>query len=117
MLTEGPVSPVGLANRQTSEEISVPEWGEDCWARVCSWFREYNLQRSKNRQGGRTEEEDVKQQQRMKTMTDMMKGRMDANHIWWIGDLLPADCNKAWIHPEREDAVQQWYSWLHEMKQ
>ena len=52
-------------------------------------------------QARRTEEEaeEVKQQERMAVMTRMMRkmwahGRMDAQHIWWVGDLLVADCKK-----------------------
>ena len=40
-------------------------------------------------QAGKTEEEERRQQQRMKTMTDMVrkmkaKGRMDAYNSWWV---------------------------------
>ena len=28
----------------------------------------------------------------------------------------PLTVRKAWLHPEREDATQQWCSWLHEKK-
>ena len=51
-------------------------------------------------QEGSTEEEEMKQQQRMKVMRDMTKktkskGRMDANNSWWVSELLAADCEKA----------------------
>ena len=49
---------------------------------------------------GDTEEEVMKQQQRIKTITNMIRkikaqGTMDANNSWWISELLAADCNKA----------------------
>ena len=31
------------------------------------------------------------------------KGRMDAENRWWVADLLAADCEKAWLHPEEEE--------------
>ena len=70
-------------------------------------------------QAGTTEEK-VKQEQRLKTMTDMLrkikaKSRMDANKSWWVSELLAADCKKAWLRPAL-DTEQQWHSWLHEMK-
>ena len=65
-------------------------------------------------QAGETEEEGLKQQQRMNSMTDTTrkikaKGRMDANNSWWVTDLLAADCTKAWLHPEWEDTMQHGY--------
>ena len=44
----------------------------------------------------------------MKVMKDMTrkigsKGRMDAENRWWVADLLGADCEKAWLHPEEEE--------------
>ena len=55
-----------------------------------------------------TEEEEMRQQQRMKTMTRKFKakGRMDANNSWWVSALLAADCENAWFHPEWEDTMQ-----------
>ena len=46
-----------------------------------------------------TEEEELKQQQRLKTMTDTIrkikaKGRVDANNSWWVSEVLAADCTK-----------------------
>ena len=60
-------------NAESSKELikcQPPKWCEDCWVRIYSWFREY-------------EEEEMRLQQRMKTMTDMTrkikaKDRMDA---------------------------------------
>ena len=49
------------------------EWSEACWARILSWFREYNLQREQGMQEGWTEEEEMKQQQRMKVMKDVTR--------------------------------------------
>ena len=32
----------------------------------------------------------------------------------WVAELLAADCEKAWLHPEEEeeDTMQKWYNWL-----
>ena len=73
--------------------------GEDCWARIFSCFKEYNLQRKQGMHEGQTEKEEMRQQQRMRVMKDMTKkirakGRMDANHSyhsWWVSELLAAD--------------------------
>ena len=68
-----------------------------------------------------TEEEEMKRQRRMKIMKDMTKkirsrGRMDAESRWWVAELLAADCEKAWIHPGWEVAMQKWYEWLEKGK-
>ena len=47
----------------------------------------------------------MKQQQRMKIMKDVTKkikseGRVDGETRWWVSELLAADCEMAWIHPE-----------------
>ena len=60
---------------------------------------------------GSTKEEEMKQQQRMKAMKDMIrkteaKGREDANGSWWVSELLAADCEKAWLHSGLEDSMQ-----------
>ena len=31
---------------------------------------------------------------------------MDAENRWWVAELLVADCEKAWLHPEEEETVQ-----------
>ena len=33
-----------------------------------------------------------------------------------VSELLSADCKKKWLHPEWEDTVQHWKTWLHDMK-
>ena len=71
---------------------------------------EYSLQRSNSMQASKTEEQGMKQHQRVKTMTDMIrrikaKGGVDANNSWWDSELLAADCRKAVLHPEWEDTV------------
>ena len=69
------------------KETSTSQVGEACWAGNFSWFREeYSLQRKKGVQAGETEEEDIKQQQRMEIMAGMMKkikanDRMDAKAV------------------------------------
>ena len=50
-------------------------------------------------QESQTEEEEMQQQERMKTMSDMTrkikaKDRMDVNNSWWVNELLAADCWK-----------------------
>ena len=69
----------------------------------------------------REKKEEMRQQQRMKVMTDMTrkikpKGRMDARNSWWVSELLAADCQKAWLHPGCEDTIVRWHKWLFEMK-
>ena len=64
-----------------------------------------------------TEEERMKQQQRMKIMRDMKRRmkrqvEMDVNNSWWVSELLALDYIKGWFHPEWEDTMQQWCSWL-----
>ena len=59
-------------------------------------------------QESQTEKEEMRQQQRIKVVTDMAKkikakDRMDANNGWWVSELLAADCQKAWLHLEWED--------------
>ena len=49
----------------------------------------------------------------MKVMKDMTKKirskvRMDAENRWWVAKLLAADCEKAWLHQEEEEAMQRW---------
>ena len=72
-------------------------------------------------QESQTEEEEMRQQQRMKVMTDMTKnvkskGRLDANNSWRVSELLAADCKKAWLHPGWEDTMRRWYNWPFEIK-
>ena len=67
------------------------------------------------------QEEEIKQQKRMNIMKDLLreirsKGRMDAQNRWCVTELFVADCEKAWIHPGWEDAIQKWYEWLEEKK-
>ena len=65
------------------------QWGEDCWERVFSWFRDYDVQRKQGMQKSLTEKVEMRQQQRMKVMTDLTneiksKGRMDADSSTWV---------------------------------
>ena len=55
----------------------------------------------------------------MKVMKDMTrkiraKGRVVANNLWWVSELLATVCEKAWLHPGWEDILR-WYDWLYEM--
>ena len=97
-----------------NKKYRIRKWAEDCWARIFSLFREYNLQRLQGKQEEPTEGEEMKQQQRMQIIQDLTrkirsKGRMDAESRWWVTELLAADCEKAWIHAGWEDTVQEWY--------
>ena len=98
------------------KRYQLQKWSEEYWARLYLWFREYSLQRHKRMQAGETEEEGIKQQKRMKIVTDMIrrikaKGSMDANNSWWVSELLAAACKKkAWLHHEWEDTLQQWHT-------
>ena len=44
------------------------------------------------------------------------QGRMDAENRWSVAELLAADCEKAWLHPGEEEAMQKWYVWLETLK-
>ena len=56
--------------RRKNKKYIIREWREDCWARIFALFRVNNLQRLQSKQGerGLADKEEVKQQQRMKTM-------------------------------------------------
>ena len=63
-----------------------------------------------------TEGQEMKRQERMKVMKDMTKqirskGRMDAENRWWFAELLAADCEKAWLHPEAEETMNGFFGW------
>ena len=83
-----------------SKKYRIRKWREDCWARLFSFSREYNLQRLQSKQEEPTEEEEMKQQQRMAIMKDLIKkirskGSMDAQNRWWVAEMLAEDCEKA----------------------
>ena len=104
-----------------NKKYRIKKWGEDCWARSFSLFDELNLQRLQCNQEESTEEEEMKQQQRMMIIKNLTKkirseGRMDAKKIWWVSELLAADCGKAWVHTGCEYIMQKWYKWLEETK-
>ena len=76
---------------------------------------------AKSKQEESTVEEEMKQQQRIAIMKDLMKkirseGTMDAKNRWWVAELLAKDCDKAWTHTRWEDTMQKWYEWLVNMK-
>ena len=62
-------------------QYRIRKWGEECWARIFSWFREYNLQRAHCMKEDSTEEEEMKQQQRMNVIQDMTR-RIRAKDKW-----------------------------------
>ena len=69
------------------------------------------MQRLQSKQEDSTEEEEMKQQQRMTITKDVIKkirskGRMDAKKRWWVSELLTKDCERAWIHTGWEDTMQ-----------
>ena len=114
-------APLEWRRVRKNKKYRISMWGEDCWARTFPLFREYNLQRLQCKQEESTKEEEMKQQQRMTTMKDLIKkirskGRMDAESRWWVSELLAADCQKAWTHTTWEDTMQKCYRWLEEMK-
>ena len=90
---KGTGEPSGWRVVQRVKTYQPRKRGEDCWAKTFLWFREYDLQRKKGMQESRPEKEEMRQQQRMKIMTDMARknksrGRMDANNSWWAGPKL-----------------------------
>ena len=96
-----------------TRNIKIRKWRQECWARIFSLFREYNLQRLQSKQEESTEEEEMMQQQRMMIMKGLTKkmrskGRMDTESRWRVSELLAADCEKAWIHTGWEDTLQKW---------
>ena len=82
-----------------NKKYRMRRWSEDRWARIPSLFREYNMQRLHSKQEELTEEEEMKQQQRMVIMKDLIrkirsKGRMDAQNRWLVSEFLATDCEK-----------------------
>ena len=80
------------------------KWSEDCWARIFSLFREYELQRRKGMQESQNEKEEMRQQQVIKIMTDMRrmiksKGRMDAKNSWWSAFETGQEAETRALHP------------------
>ena len=89
-----------MASRPQSQKASA---GEDCWAKVFSLFRKYNLERRKGMQESRTGKDEMKQQQRMKIIAEMIRnikaeGRMDANSSWRVSDRFASVCGEAWLN-------------------
>ena len=79
------------------------KWREECWARIFSLFREHNLQCLQKQAGGvngRRRDEAAAKMKIVKDLTKKIrsKGRMDAEIIWCVSELLAADCEKALIH-------------------
>ena len=84
-------------------------------------FREYNLQHLQKQAGlvnKRRRDEAAAKNEDLEGFNEEIRsrGRMDAENRWWVTELLAADCEKAWIHPEWEDTMQKWYEWLEKMK-
>ena len=72
-------------------------------------------------QESRTGKDEMKQQQRMKIMAEMIRnikaeGRMDANSSWWVSDRSASVCGEAWLNQEWKETMQRWQEWLREMK-
>ena len=89
--------------------------------RIFALFQEHNLQRRQSMHEDSTQEEEMRRQQRTKVVKDMKrkiisKGRKDAENRWRVAELLVADCEKAWLHPEEEEFMQKWNAWLEKMK-
>ena len=49
------------------------KWSEDCSARIFLWFKKYDLQRRQGMKESQTEKDEMRQQQRMKTRSDMTR--------------------------------------------
>ena len=119
--SRGRGSPLEWRLVRRSKKYRIRKWREDCWARILALFRVKSLQHLHNMHEDSTEEEEMKRQRRMKIMKDVTKktrpnGRMDAENRWWAAELLAADCEKAWLHPEEDGTMQKWYVWLEKMK-
>ena len=95
-----------MANRPPSQEVTLRGSGVKI-ARRESAHGSGNTVCNEAKACGqvKTEEEEMKQQQRMKTMTDMISKRNSAWTRTTIGG-----------YPEWEETVQPWFYWLHEMK-
>ena len=96
---------------QRVKKYQPQQWGEDCWAKTFWWFRDYDLQRKQGMQESLTEKEEVRQQQRMKVVTDLTnkiksKGRMHTDSSTSVSELLAADCQKNVLYPGLEAMVQ-----------
>ena len=75
------------------------------------------MQRLQSKQEELTEEEDMKQQQRIDLIWKIRsKGSMDAQNRSWVSELLAKDCETEWTHTGWEDTMQKWYEWLEHMK-
>ena len=119
---KGRVRAIGVENGLASQTYQPRKWGEDCWARIFSWFGEYELQRKKGMKESQTEKEEMRQQQRMKVMMDMTR-KINATRAEWtrktVGRPVSAcatHCKKALLHPEWGITVRRWYTWLFELK-
>ena len=78
---KGRSAPLEWKRVRKNKKYITRKWRECCWARIFSLFREYNLQRLQSKQEESTEEEEMKQRQRMAIMKDLIwkiksKGRM-----------------------------------------
>ena len=99
-----------MANRQ-NKRCQLRKWCEDCWARNFLRVQRVQLAAEQNHAGKRN-----RKGKNQATAKNEAKGRMDANSIWWVSDLLAADCKTAWLHPKWEDTMQ-WRNWLHVLKE
>ena len=61
-------------------------------------------------------EKEIRQQPRMKVMTDMTQENQVKGQNGRKQQLVAADWQKAWLHQGWRDTMLQWYSWLYEMK-
>ena len=60
---KGGGAPLEWRKVRKNKKYRIKKWGEDCWARIFSLFKELNLQRLQCNQ-----EEEIKQKQRMMTI-------------------------------------------------
>ena len=80
---KGRSAPLKWRRVRRSKKYRIRKWRADCWARIFSLFREYNLQRLQNKQEESTEEEEMKQQ-RMAIMKDLLR-KIRRKNGWVVG--------------------------------
>ena len=59
-------APLERRRVRKSKKCRITKWREDCWARIFALFRDHNSQRLQSKQKESAEEEEMKQQQRLK---------------------------------------------------
>ena len=86
-------APLEWRRVRKNKKYRTRKWREDCRARIFFLFRAYNVQNLHCKQEESKEEEEMKLQQIMVIMKDLIRkirseGRMDAKNRWWVSELL-----------------------------